>query len=60
MIQGNVRGGPNITVALPSNLISEALAECLSDVEVDIAGVPTLPELLSTMEKTPELNYERL
>jgi hypothetical protein len=60
MVPAVMVGGENITIALPSTLISEALEKCLGESELDLTGIPTLPELLKTIERTPELRYESL
>jgi S1-C subfamily serine protease len=60
MVQAVMVGGENITIALPSTLISEALEKCLGESELDLTQIPELPDLLRTMERTPELKYETL
>ena len=60
MVQAVMVDGENITIALPSTLISQALEICLGKSEMELAGIPALPEYLTTMERTPELKYETL
>jgi S1-C subfamily serine protease len=63
MIEAIVKEAPNITIAVPSNLVACALADYTRGKELEIAGVPTLEELVRQSERsgpTDELQWESL
>jgi len=53
-------GATNITIALPSKIISEAVEKCFGAEGaegLDMSDVPTFSELQKNIERTPELSY---
>jgi S1-C subfamily serine protease len=48
----------NVTIALPSLLVSEALEACTNGVPLDLSGVPTMDDLLRESPRTDELRWE--
>ncbi len=58
MLEGSVKGGPNIAVAVPSTIIHLALSEFLKENPLDLSGIPTLVELLERSERSDQLKWE--
>jgi S1-C subfamily serine protease len=50
--------GTNVTVAIPSLLIRDALNACTNGSPLDLEGVPTLRSLLDQSERTTELRWQ--
>jgi len=48
----------NVTIAVPSLLISEALEACTNGGPLDLSDVPTMDELLKESPRTDELRWE--
>ena len=60
ILQAHIVGATNITIALPSKIISEAVEKCFGaegTESLDLSGVPTFSELRENVERTPELRY---
>jgi len=59
-LHANVVGATNITIALPSKIISEAVEKFFGAEGargLDLSEVPTFSELRKNIERTPELSY---
>lgn len=50
--------GANVTIAIPSNLISQALAQCANGEPLDLKDVPTLESWLKEAERSGELKWD--
>jgi transcriptional regulator with XRE-family HTH domain len=50
--------GTNVTVAIPSLLIRDALNACTNGSSLDLNGVPTLQSLLEVSERSSELRWQ--
>ena len=48
----------NVTIAIPSLLISQALEACANGAPLDLSGVPTMAELLKESPRSEELRWE--
>jgi S1-C subfamily serine protease len=48
----------NITYGIPSSILAKGLRECLKSNPLDLAGVPTLAELLARSERNDILTWE--
>ena len=60
ILHANVVGATNITIALPSKIISEAVEKFFGAEGargLDLSEVPTFSELRKNIERTPELSY---
>lgn len=52
--------GTNITYAVPSTIVAKGLRACLEASAPDLAGVPTLAELITRSERNAILSWETL
>ena len=49
---------PNVTLAIPSGLIKDALNACTNGESLDLAGVPTLDSLLKASPRSADLRWD--
>lgn len=58
MVHATLAEAPNVTLAIPSRLISDALNACTNGQPLDLAGVPTLGSLLKGSPRSADLRWD--
>lgn len=61
VVVGMVHAGmkdTNLTYAIPSNLVRDALSACTNGAPLDLRDVPTLQDLVAQMPRSPELRWD--
>jgi S1-C subfamily serine protease/DNA-binding XRE family transcriptional regulator len=58
MVHANLPEAPNMTFAIPSRLISDALNACTNGEPLDLTGVPTLESLVKDAPRSADLRWD--